>query len=89
MKIMVTGGCGFIGSNFIKYVFSKDKNVEILNIDKMTHAANSKSLSFTVHDSSLNYNFLKIDIYAIKRPLKQLYLITVLILLSISLLSHM
>ena len=38
MKIMVTGGCGFIGSNFIKYVFSKDKNAKILNIDKMTYA---------------------------------------------------
>jgi dTDP-glucose 4,6-dehydratase len=34
-KILVTGGCGFIGSNFIEYVFSNYKNVDLTNIDKM------------------------------------------------------
>ena len=56
MKIMVTGGCGFIGSNFIKYVF-KNKNAKILNIDKMTYAANT--VTFYLDDSSLNYYFSK------------------------------
>ena len=34
-KILVTGGCGFIGSNFIEYVFNNYENVDLMNLDKM------------------------------------------------------
>jgi len=45
MKYMlVTGGCGFIGSNFIHYMMSKYQDLFILNIDKMTYAAHNHNL---------------------------------------------
>ena len=34
MKILITGGCGFIGSNFIHHLFKKD-NIEVINVDKL------------------------------------------------------
>ena len=43
-KILVTGGCGFIGSNFIHHVFQKKTEIEIVNLDKITYAANIQNL---------------------------------------------
>ena len=41
MKLLVTGGCGFIGSNFIRHVLaSRGGGVSIVNLDKLTYAAN-------------------------------------------------
>ena len=59
MKIFVTGGLGFIGSN---YILSKiaDSSTQILNYDKVTYAANLKNLS-SISDKS-NYHFIKVDI---------------------------
>jgi dTDP-glucose 4,6-dehydratase len=45
MKILVTGGCGFIGSNFIRYMINKYPGYEIINLDKLTYAGNIKNLS--------------------------------------------
>jgi len=44
LKLLVTGGAGFIGSNFIHYWLKKYKKDEIINLDKMTYAANPKNL---------------------------------------------
>jgi len=44
LKLLVTGGVGFIGSNFIHYWLKKYKKDEIINLDKMTYAANPKNL---------------------------------------------
>ena len=44
MRILVTGGCGFIGSNFIRYKISNDSGCKIINIDKLTYAGNLKNL---------------------------------------------
>ena len=60
MKILITGGCGFIGSNFIKYWFSKHPNDHIINLDKMTYAANPRNL--VEFENSPNYKFVKGDI---------------------------
>ena len=57
-KILVTGGSGFIGSNFITYQINKGN--KILNYDKMTYAANQKNLYGIVDNS--NYSFIKGDI---------------------------
>jgi dTDP-glucose 4,6-dehydratase len=61
MKILVTGGAGFIGSNFIHYMFNKyDDEVEIINLDKLTYAGNLDNLK-SVQDRD-NYEFVKGDI---------------------------
>ena len=38
--ILVTGGAGFIGSNFIRYILNKRPNCKIINLDKLTYAGN-------------------------------------------------
>lgn len=60
MKIVVTGGCGFIGSNFIKYIIKKYPDYRILNIDKLTYAGNPDNLEDI--EFHRNYKFLKKDI---------------------------
>ncbi len=44
MKILVTGGAGFIGSNFIKYWLKKHPKDMITNLDKLTYAGNLNNL---------------------------------------------
>ena len=60
MKILVTGGSGFIGSNFIKYWFKNHPEDSIINLDKMTYAANPRNL--VEFESSPNYKFVQGDI---------------------------
>ncbi len=60
MKILVTGGAGFIGSNFIRYVLSLDQGYSIVNYDKLTYAGNLANVSSVADD--LNYTFIKGDI---------------------------
>ncbi|MBK69645.1 MAG: dTDP-glucose 4,6-dehydratase [Legionellales bacterium] len=59
MKILVTGGCGFIGSNFILDQLN-NKNNEIINVDKLTYAGNIDNLKSI--NSSKNYKFIDEDI---------------------------
>ena len=58
-KIIVTGGCGFIGSALVKYIIKKSTH-KVLNIDKLTYAGNLDSLS--IIDNNRRYSFKKIDI---------------------------
>jgi len=44
MKLLVTGGCGFIGSNFIRYWFANHPQDSIINLDKLTYAGNLENL---------------------------------------------
>ncbi|MCM3616824.1 dTDP-glucose 4,6-dehydratase [Sutcliffiella horikoshii] len=60
MKILVTGGSGFIGSNFVRHMLQKYKEIEIINLDSLTYAGNSKNLSSL--NSRSNYLFIKGDI---------------------------
>lgn len=43
MKYLITGGCGFIGSNFVRYLYKTYKDVEVVVLDKMTYAANQET----------------------------------------------
>lgn len=60
MKILVTGGLGFMGSNFIRYLFKKHPEYKIINLDKVTYAASFENLK-EVEDNP-NYSFVKGDI---------------------------
>jgi len=58
-RILVTGGCGFIGSNFIQYILQKDPTIFVINLDKLTYAGNLMNLSCVPND---RYTFVKGDI---------------------------
>jgi dTDP-glucose 4,6-dehydratase len=60
MKILVTGGAGFIGSNFIRYMLKQHKDYKIINLDKLTYAGNLENLK-DVEDNP-NYIFINGDI---------------------------
>lgn len=60
MTILITGGLGFIGSNFIKYIFNK-YNYNIINVDSVTYAANRNNIPPIITDSS-RYFFAQTDI---------------------------
>lgn len=60
MKIFVTGGAGFIGSNFIRYVLGLGAKHSIVNYDKLTYAGNLANLEEIAQNSS--YKFVKGDI---------------------------
>lgn len=60
MKILITGGCGFIGSNFIHYWLSRHPQDSLVNLDKLTYAANPKSLD-DLRDNP-HYQFIEGDI---------------------------
>ncbi|MDZ4243699.1 MAG: dTDP-glucose 4,6-dehydratase [Candidatus Doudnabacteria bacterium] len=60
MKLLVTGGAGFIGSNFIRYWLSHHPKDEIVNFDKLTYAGNLESLKDV--EGNKNYKFVKGDI---------------------------
>lgn len=58
MKILVTGGCGFIGSNFINHMLSKHDDCFIVNIDAMYYCASVENVE-KKHRESDNYVFVK------------------------------
>lgn len=60
MKILVTGGAGFIGGNFVHYMISKYPDYKIVNLDALTYAGNLETLK-DVQDKK-NYKFVKGDI---------------------------
>ncbi|MDD5269611.1 MAG: dTDP-glucose 4,6-dehydratase [Candidatus Omnitrophica bacterium] len=60
MRILVTGGAGFIGSNFIRYVLGKNKSCEIVNLDKLSYAGNPENMKD--FEGNPNYTFIKGDI---------------------------
>ncbi len=58
---LVTGGAGFIGSNFILYLFNKYKeNIKVINLDSLTYAGNLENLKSI--ENLVNYKFIKADI---------------------------
>ena len=60
MKIIVTGGAGFIGSNFIFYMMEKHPDYQIICLDKLTYAGNLSTLKDVMGDP--RFKFVKLDI---------------------------
>ncbi len=62
MRLLVTGGCGFIGANFIHYQFERYPDVTIVNLDKLTYAGNPLSLKQIEDAHGDRYAFVHGDI---------------------------
>lgn len=60
MKLLVTGGAGFIGSNFVIYLLNKYPDYKIVNVDALTYAGNLENLT-DIQDNP-NYRFVRADI---------------------------
>jgi len=60
MKLLVTGGCGFIGSNFVRYILQKYRSYKIVNLDKLTYCGCKTNLKDIEKDR--RYEFVKGDI---------------------------
>lgn len=60
MKLLVTGGAGFIGSNFVLYMLKQHPDYEIVNIDALTYAGNLENLKSI--ESNPKHSFIKADI---------------------------
>src|SRR3990170_5718434 len=60
MKILVTGGAGFIGSNFVRYLLERHPHDSIINLDKLTYAGNLENLRDL--DGHPRYTFIHGDI---------------------------
>jgi len=58
--VLVTGGCGFIGSNFVRLLLTRYPQWRVINLDKLTYAGNLKNLEGV--DESAQYHFVKGDI---------------------------
>ena len=58
MKLLVTGGCGFIGSNFVNFYFNENREVEIINLDAMYYCASENNVNEEIRNSE-RYHLVK------------------------------
>jgi len=62
MRLLVTGGAGFIGCNFIRYWFGRHPSDEIVNVDLLTYAGDLANVADVERDRGKQYRFIKADI---------------------------
>ncbi|NLT34813.1 MAG: dTDP-glucose 4,6-dehydratase [Gaiellales bacterium] len=61
-QVLVTGGCGFIGSNFVRHLLRSDPQVRVVNLDALTYCGNPENLRDVEADFGVRYRFLHGDI---------------------------
>ena len=57
-NLLITGGCGFIGSNYINYIFKKYNDFNIINIDAMYYCASEKNIEEEINKHNESYKKL-------------------------------
>jgi len=62
MHYLITGGCGFIGCNFIRRLFAEEPDAQVTNIDLLTYAGSTDNLADVAEKAGDNYRFIKADI---------------------------
>jgi dTDP-glucose 4,6-dehydratase len=68
MKILITGGAGFMGSNFVRHMVERHADYEIINFDKLTYSADLRNLQDI--EKKKNYSFIKGDLCDFRLLLK-------------------
>ncbi len=71
MKLLITGGCGFIGINFIRHIVKVHPSYEITNVDKLTYASNRAALKHL--EGGKTYTFVNEDICNQKKMIELSY----------------
>ncbi|MBI5051079.1 MAG: dTDP-glucose 4,6-dehydratase [Nitrospirae bacterium] len=61
MRLLITGGCGFIGSNFIRYILKKYPDYTIINLDALTYAGNPENLKDIKNDKRYHFRHGRIE----------------------------
>ena len=70
MKLLVTGGLGFIGSNFIIKILDKKSDFQVVNVDAQLHGADKRNLSRI--ENHENYQFVnEMTLFTIERYIKK------------------
>jgi dTDP-glucose 4,6-dehydratase len=85
VKLLVTGGAGFIGSNFVIYMLKKYPDYQIVNVDSLTYAGNLENLRQVQEHP--NYRFVKVDI-ADSEAVNELFLQGIDIIVNFAAESH-
>lgn len=62
MKLLVTGGCGFIGSHFVEHSLTRYPDLELVNVDALTYAAHPETCSHLSRLAPNRYHFVRLDI---------------------------
>ena len=72
MNLLVTGGCGFIGSNFIEYVIDKDDIRKVINVDKLSYAGSvTNTSSFKSNTKYIHENYCLSDYSLVRNTFKE------------------
>ena len=61
-RLLVTGGCGFIGSNFVRHMLQATPDLEIVNLDALTYCGNPENLTDVERDHPRRYRFVHGDV---------------------------